>query len=346
MEKTAEAMITPIQSELSYAVEVFTGIRSTGNLTIGNYLGAVKPIIDLQRQGLRPLVFVADLHALTDREPRDAFKYRKELIGDYLALGLDEEKCDLFIQSDIADEVFHLMGLLSRHISVAELMRVPTLKDKLRDTEQPENANSLLALYPVMMAADILLQRPRFVPVGADQMAHMEVMRKLARRFNSQYGEVFPIPEPEQIEPLRLLGLKGSSKMSKTHPNEAIFLTDTSEEARKKIKTAQTAFAGEMPEVLTSHVKLAKGLASSTEDAALVDEIIKEHLAGKNVMGSFKQVLSRLVCSFLDSFQKKKREITADPQYVASVIESGVKIARKNAAETLAATVDAMARQQ
>jgi tryptophanyl-tRNA synthetase len=320
---------------MKYKVEVLTGIRPTGDLTIANYLGAVAPIIELQAQGMSPVVFVADLHAITDNEPAKVRQYLYGVVADYIALGVDPQKAKIYLQSDIAGEVTTFTILLARLISVAELLRVPTLKDNLKAKNNPETANALLLLYPVLMAADILLNKARKVPVGEDQLAHLEVTRLLARRFNKKYGSVLPVPEVLQVKSLRLLSLKGEGKMSKSNPGGAIFLTDDSKTAAKKIKAAETAFEGVMNEKLESHILIAKGLAKTESERDEVDAIVKAHKSGKPVMGQFKQLLTRIVQNFLKEFQEKKAEIVRDSSYIPSVLEEGLEIAKKNAIETL-----------
>ena len=320
---------------MRYKVELLTGIRPTGDLTVANYLGAVAPIVELQSQGVSPMVFVADFHAITDNEPATVRQYTHGVVADYIALGVNPQKADIYLQSDIAGEVTTFTALLPRHISVAELLRVPTLKDKLKNNARPETANALLLLYPVLMAADILLNRAKKVPVGEDQLAHMEVTRLLARRFNKRYGELFSIPKVLQVKSLRILSLKGESKMSKTNPGSAIFLTDDAKTVAKKIKTAETAFEGVMNDKLESHILVAKGLAKTESERDEVDAIIQAHKSGKPVMGQFKQLLTHIVQNFLEEFQAKRAEITRDPSYISSVLEGGAKVARKNAIETL-----------
>lgn len=320
---------------MQYKVELLTGIRPTGNLTVANYLGAVAPIVELQAQGVSPMVFVADLHAITDNEPATVRQYIHGAVADYIALGVDPRKAKIYLQSDIAGEVTTFTALLARLISVAELLRVPTLKDKIRNNSRPETANALLLLYPVLMAADILLNRAKKVPLGEDQLAHMEVTHLLARRFNKRYGEVLPIPQVLQVKSLRILSLKGEGKMSKTNPGGAIFLTDDMKTVANKIKTAETAFEGVMNEKLESHILLAKGLAKTKSECDEVDAIIRAHKSGKPVMGRFKQILTRIVQNFIEEFQSKRAEITRDPSYIPSVLEEGAKAARENAIETL-----------
>ena len=328
--------------KITSKVKVFTGIRPSGDLTVANYLGAIEPILKMLEEGVEPMVFVADLHALTDKEPSLAKKYIHEVVADYLALGLDPEKTTIFVQSVIGSQLFTLMSYLARHISVAELLRVPTLKDKLRKNAREETANALLLLYPVLMASDILMQRAEQVPVGEDQVAHLEVTRLLAKRFNDRYGNVFPIPKAYQVESLRILSLKGEGKMSKSVPEGAIFLTDDIENAVKKVKGAVTAIEGEMTDGLESNVVLAKGLCKSEEDRTRIDRIITEHMASKKVMGEFKKMLAKVVSEFLTDFQERRKEVVKNSGLIESVLKRGDRIATENANETMALVEKAM----
>lgn len=321
-------------SVMEYRVELLTGIRPTGNLTIANYLGAVAPIVGLQAR-VSPVVFVADLHAITDNEPTTVRPYIHGVVADYIALGIDPKKTKIYLQSDIVGEVTAFTALLARLISVAELLRVPTLKDKIKKNARPETANAFLLLYPVMMAADILLNRAKKVAVGEDQLPHMEITRLLAQRFNKRYGDLFPIPQVLQVKSLRILSLKGEGKMSKSNPDGAIFLTDDLETITNKIKTAETAFERVMNEKLESLILIAKGLAKTESERDEVDVIIQAHKKGKRVMIQFKQVLIRIVKNFIEEFQAKRAEIIRDPSYISSVLEDGAKLARENANETL-----------
>lgn len=319
---------------MKYKTEILTGIRPTADLTVANYLGAVKPIVELQDQGSFPLVFVADIHALTDNEPSLVRKYIHGITADYIALGLDPKKTKIYLQSSIMEEVSSFTLLLSRHISVAELLRVPTLKDKLKN-KRPETANALLLLYPTIMAADILINKTKNVPVGKDQVAHIELARFLAERFNKKYGDTLPLPSPLLKKSLRILSLKGEGKMSKSSPSGAIFLTEDIKAVVKKIKSAETAFEGVMNERLESHIVLAKELSKTEKEKEEIDTIIKEHIKGKPVMKDFKEALTIIVESFLKEFQKKRKEIIKNPSYLPSVLEEGAKIAKENAEETL-----------
>jgi tryptophanyl-tRNA synthetase len=320
---------------MKYKVELLTGIRPSGSLTIANYLGAVAPIIELQNQGIHPVVFVADLHGITDNEPRTIRQYIYEVVADYIALGIDSKKTTIYLQSAIGEEILTLTAFLARLISVAELLRVPTLKDKLKKNTRPETANSFLLLYPVMMAADILINKTKFVAVGEDRLPHIEVTRLLANRFNKKYGDVFPIPQVLQIKTLRILSLKGEGKMSKSNPERAIFLTDDLKTVARKIKSAETAFEGVMNEKLESLILIAKSLAKTKTEQTEIDKVIQEHKSGKRVMSQFKEILIRIVQNFLQEFQAKRNKILKDPLYIQSILEEGVKVAKRNAVETL-----------
>jgi len=316
-------------------VEILTGIRPTGNLTLANYLGGVKPILDMQKKGKHPVLFVADLHAMTTNEPSDVKKYSHEVVADYLALGVDPDKTTIYLQSDIAGQTTTLMTFLARHISVADLLRVPTLKEKMKtdNEEKLKTANALLFLYPVMMAADILLQRAKSIPVGDDQVAHLEVSRKLAYRFNQRYGNIFPIPQLMQVKALRLLSLRGDGKMSKSNPSGAIFLTDSIKDATQKIQKAETAIEGKMTDRLESHILIAKELCKTKNELKQIDKLISQHKNSKQVMGQFKELMAQVVGDFLQDFQTKQAKIKT--AHVNSVLEAGAKIAQKNADETL-----------
>lgn len=317
-------------------IEIITGIRPTGALTVANYLSAVKPIVELQNQGRRALVFVADLHALTDHEPETVKRFTEEVVADYVALGLDPSQTPIFVQSAIAEEISLLTLLLSRHTTAAELLRQPTLKDKLKIGDRPETASALLLLYPVMMAADILIQRAKEVPVGEDQLAHLEIARELARRFNKRYTQIFPLPKAYQLKSYRILSLQGEGKMSKSVPAGAIFLTDSPARAMAKIKKAQTATEGIMSQKLESHALLIKELATRQEISSEVDKLLKLHMKGEQVMSQFKLLMAEVVGEFLKDFQSRRAEIDRKPGFVQNVLKKGATIAKNGAEETLA----------
>ena len=312
---------------------VLTGIRPTSNLTIANYIGAIMPIVAFQDQGLKPYVFVADIHALTDNEP-EILKYSDEILIDLLAAGVNPIKTIVYKQSAIANEIGMLTLLLARHVSIAELLRLPTLKEKTK-SENVENANALLMMYPVMMAADILIQRTNIVPVGKDQESHIEIARKIARRFNQEIKNIFPEPKTHVIETVKILSLRGESKMSKSKPEDAIFLTDDPKTIENKIKRAQTASTGIMSENLASHILLIKTICKDPGILEKVDGIIKEHISGINVMGAFKKIFIETVTNFLLQFQLKRQEIVTNKNKYLLELKSSNEIAISNAKETM-----------
>lgn len=312
---------------------ILTGIRPTSNLTIANYIGAIMPILEFQEKGLHPYVFVADIHALTDNEP-EILKYSDEILFDLLAAGVDPTKTVIYKQSSIANEIGVLTLLLARHVSIAELLRLPTLKEKVK-TGSVENANALLMMYPVMMTADILVQRASIIPVGKDQESHIEIARKIARRFNKEISDIFPEPTTHILEMVKILSLREESKMSKSFPEDAIFLTDSPEKVRAKIKRAQTANTGIMSDHLKSHVILIKSICRDSEKLAEIDRIIGQHMDGVGVMGNFKNVFTEIVINFLSDFQLRRNEIIENKEKHLTDLKISSDSAISRAKETM-----------
>lgn len=325
-----------------YKVQVFTGIRPSGGLTIANAIGAVHPIVKLQNENEigRPMVFVADLHALTDGEPEKTQKNVLDVVKDYIALGLDPEKNDIFVQSQLTPYIAELNLYLSRLVTTAELLRVPTLKEKIKNGQSEGNAPALLVMYPIMMASDILLQQSEFVPVGEDQVAHIEITRVLARKFNKKYGDVFALPKVLSLgEPVRIKSLNGNGKMSKSDPSGAILLDDPIEVSLNKVKKAQTAFAGEMSDTLEALVLIGK-FVSNEQESKTIDDIMTKHMAGENVMGDLKQVIMSALERFLKDFQSKKSELK-DDELLEKISKDG-ELAKANAVKTVQSVRKAM----
>lgn len=327
--------------ELDYKVDVFTGIRPSGGLTIANVIGSVHTIVTLQNEKEigRPMVFVADLHGLTDAEPKDIQQYVLDVVKDYIALGLDPKSCDIFIQSQLVEEISELNLYLSRLITISELLRVPTLKEKIKRDMDVSNASLLLAMYPVMMSSDILLQKSKYVPVGEDQVAHVEMARYLARKFNKAYGNTIPVPNVLSLgKPVRIKSLVGEGKMSKSNPSGAILIDDPIDISLNKIKRAQTAFAGEMSESLESLVEIGKFV--SDDDGKEIDLILEKHMSGENVMGELKSVISVSLEKYLKDFQEKKSKIS--DLEVENIVKEGKKVAKENAKELIKEVREAM----
>lgn len=328
-----------------YNAEIFTGIRPTSELTIANHLGAVQEIIDLQEE-FEPLVFVADVHGLTDQTPQTIAEHRMGVVSDYLALGVNPEKTTIFMQSHILKELSAMTLLMSREMTLNELTNVPTLKDKLGDEDDPLSARVMLGLYPILMASDILAQKAHQVPVGKDQIAHIELTRRLARRFNDRHGEVFPIPKAyisdENKEPLKILSLKSDGKMSKSQPNGAIFLSDSAEIVSEKLRTAQTGAPGENTAHIDSLFQIARGISSDSGVLEQVDDLYDAHSRSEQVMKDFKKLLSTIISDFLAEYQTKKATFEQNPDFVQDVITTGNVIAKRNAESVLNDMQEAM----
>ena len=314
---------------------IITGIRPTATLTIANLIGAAFPLLELQKLNDEHeiLVFVATMHGLTDHEPEQL--KTSDIVKDYIALGLNPHKITIFDQFTIRKEVALLKIYFERLIKVSRVSGIPTLKDKLKEGQNPESANVLLMAYPIMMAVDILLQDASLVPVGKDQFSHMEVARELADAFNAKYGKGKNIvirPETMNVkDPINILSLTGGGKMSKSKPEGAIFLTDSPAEIKRKMKRAETAEEGEMSEKLESLMIIIEKL--NPDKIPEMNSIINRHKKGEKVMGEFKDFAASVLIEFTQNFQKKRSEIT-DKQ-VFEILEQGAAIAKNNANEVI-----------
>src|SRR3989338_374304 len=314
---------------------VLTGIRPTATLTIANLIGAAFPLLEIQKlnESNEILVFVATLHGLTDHEPEQLCV--ADIVKDYMALGLDPSKIVIFDQHGLRKEVALLKLYLERHITVSRATRVPTLKDKLKDGQTPEQATVLLMSYPIMMAVDIILQDANIVPVGKDQFSHMEVARELADAFNAKSGketQVVVRPETMNInDPVNILSLVGEGKMSKSKPEGAIFLTDSPDEIKRKIKRAETAIEGQSSEKLDSLITILKSLAP--ERFREIEKLVEQHLGGEKIMGAFKALAADIIIDFTSKFQERRSKIT--DEQVKSILDKGISVARANASKVL-----------
>ena len=220
---------------------VLSGIRPTGNLHLGNYFGALQNFVEMQHQ-YNCFFFIADFHSLTTHPtPENIQGNVRSVLAQYLAAGLDPEKATIYVQSDVP-EVIELYLYLNMNAYVGELERCTSFKDKIR--QQPQNVNAGLLTYPTLMAADILIHKADFVPVGKDQEQHLEMARTFGNRFNRMYGrEYFPEPQAFNFgkELVKIPGLNGAGKMGKSEGDDStIFLTDKPEVILKKVKRAVT----------------------------------------------------------------------------------------------------------
>lgn len=310
---------------------ILSGIQSTGNLTLGNYLGAIHNWIKMQDE-YDCYYMIADLHSLTVRnDPETLRKRAMQVLAIYIAAGLDPDKNTIFLQSHV-DAHTKLSWILNCYTYMGELNRMTQFKDK--SAKHADNINSGLFTYPVLMAADILVYHADLVPVGEDQRQHLEITRDIAQRFNSIYGETFVIPEAFiGKQGARIMGLQDpTAKMSKstTNLNDVIFLTDSPEDIRKKFKKAVTDSENcvrydkeNKPGV--SNLMTIYGLIEKKS----MDEIEKE-FAGTGY-GDFKSSTAEAVVKKLQPLQEKYNELLQNPDKLKLIYEKGAKKASQRA---------------
>ncbi len=310
---------------------VFSGIRATGRLHLGNYLGAVKGMLEIQNKGEYECIFcVVDIHSITTPFNPEAIRQNKrEIIIDYLAAGLDPKKSIIIYQSDVPEHI-ELAFYFSTVLSVARMQHLPTYKDKIK--QHPQNVTLALLNYPALMASDILIYKASLVPVGIDQEPHLEVTREVARKMNQIYKTNFPEPIRFATKGEYIPSLTGEGKMSKTIANTFINLTDSLEEIRKKIRLVPTATTagGKMSPGLTALFTFANLFLPAT-----VNKYKKEYENGSLQFVSLKDAITEAIYNELKLFQERREKIAADKKYVDEVINDGATRARKIAQETI-----------
>ena len=315
---------------------VLSGIRSTGNLHLGNYFGALKNFVRMQHDE-RCFFFIADYHSLTTHpDPGMLHVNVKSVLCEYLAAGLDPDVATIYVQSDVP-EVAELSLLLGMHAFVGELERTASFKEKIR--KHPDNVNIGLLSYPVLMAADILQHRATRVPVGKDQEQHLELTRRFARRFNQLYGvDYFPECQPYWFggELVKIPGLDGSGKMGKSEGN-GIYLSDTDEAIRKKVMKAvtdsgPTAPDSPMPEVIANLFTLLKVVSSPDTVQFFTDKWNRCEIR----YGDLKKQLAEDIIRVVAPIRERIRDIAADEAYLARVVKQGAEKARASASVTVA----------
>jgi tryptophanyl-tRNA synthetase len=308
-------------------------MRPTGRLHLGNYLGALQNWVRLQ-ESCECFCMVADWHALTTDYVHTAeiAPNTEEMVIDWLAAGIDPERSPVFIQSRVKEHAeLHL--LLSMLITTARLERNPTVKEQIRDLELEGNVSYGHLGYPVLQAADILLYKANQVPVGEDQVPHVEVTRELARKFNSLYGDVFPVPEARLTHFPRVPGPDGR-RMSKSLGN-TILLTDAPEAIAAKIKTAYTdpkKIRVDDPGNPEGCVVFAYHRAFNADEAPSIDAACR---AGKLGCVADKRHLAELLTKALEPIRERRRELTAHPERVREALHFGEERVRKVAQATM-----------
>ncbi len=311
---------------------VLSGIQPTGSVHIGNYLGAIKNWIALQSQNLDRLYCIVDLHALTQApKPEELRENVRRMAITFLAVGLDPEKSILFRQSDVIEhsELAWILGCVT---SMGDLSRMTQFKEK---SEKANLVNLGLFSYPVLMAADILLYRANKIPVGEDQIQHLELAREITRRFNATYGDTFPEPQPILSSAPRILGLDGVKKMSKSLNNE-IGLFESPESIWKKLSVAMTDPArkrrSDPGDPLKCNIFSLHGFYTPEEKRKELDQGCRTAAIG---CIDCKKVLSDNLIAELAPFRAKAAELEKNPDVVERVLQQGAQKARAIAQETM-----------
>jgi tryptophanyl-tRNA synthetase len=317
-------------------LRVVSGIRPTGYLHLGNYFGAVRNFIRMQ-DDYDCFFFIADIHSLTTHPtPTNLQAGVKQVLAEYLACGIDPEKATIFIQSDVP-EVSELYAFLNMNAYLGELERTTSFKDKAR--QQPENVNAGLLTYPVLMAADIIIHKARFVPVGKDQEQNLEMARKFAGRFNRMYNcELFPLPQPftfDGKDMIKVPGLDGSGKMGKSEGN-AINLYEDPKSIRKKVMravtdTGPTEMNSPKPEPVANLFNLMKIVSS----ADTVNHFEGLYNTCEIRYGDMKKQLAEDIIGYTEPIRNRIIELLEDDTYLAKVAKTGAEKARESAAKTL-----------
>jgi tryptophanyl-tRNA synthetase len=314
---------------------VVSGIRPTGNLHLGNYFGMVKNSVQMQYEN-NCYFFIADYHSLTTHpHPDNLHGNVRQILAEYLACGIDVDATTLYLQSDVP-EIAELYLILNMNAYLGELERTVSFKEKAR--QNPNNVNAGLLTYPVLMASDILIHRATRVPVGKDQVQHLEMTRNFANRFNNMFGVNY-FPEPQVYaftkEAIKIPGLDGSGKMGKSEGN-GIFLVDTDEQIRKKVMRAvtdagPTQVNSEMTEPIINLFELMH--AVSTPDTI---QFFKEKYNDCSIRyGDLKKQLAEDIIHTVKPIREKINDIYADTKYLHKAVTQGKEKARASAAKTI-----------
>ncbi|MEO0137307.1 MAG: tryptophan--tRNA ligase [candidate division WOR-3 bacterium] len=311
---------------------LFSGIQPSGRLHIGNYVGAMRNMIALQ-DDYQCIYGIVDYHAMTVRfNPAEMEQRIFNCAVDYLAAGIDPQKSILMLQSTVSEHT-ELAWILNTITPISWLMRVPTFKEKRQ--QNPDYVNMGLLDYPVLMAADIMLYKSVIVPVGEDQLPHLELTREIVRKFNAYFGETFPEPKEYLGKVTKILGLDGVNKMSKSLDN-CIYLDEDKDTIWKKLSTAVTDTSRkrrtdpgnpELCNIYTMHLAFSK-----QED---IDYCAQEcRRAGIGCLDC-KRILLENLYATLEPIQKRQQELKNRPEYIYEVLRDGYLRAKKIASQTM-----------
>jgi len=316
-------------------MKIFSGVQPTGKMHIGNYFGAIQNMVRLQNEG-EAIFSIVDLHAITVKyNPKEFQQKIKDTVLDFLACGIDPEKSIVFIQSQVKEHA-ELAYFLSAITPIGQLQRMTQFKDK---SQKEKSINAALLTYPILMAADILLYDIDMVPIGEDQKQHLELTQDIMRRFNNQFGEIFKSPKiqvPKNgarimslINPLR--------KMSKSEPEGCIFITDSPETIKEKIKKATTDSLNsiyydkeERPGIsnlIDIDVSASAFAITDTKDFEL------DKYDGQNL--KYKERVAEKLIKKLEPIRKKRKELEQKPEYIKKILEEGRERAQEIASKKI-----------
>lgn len=322
---------------------VMSGIRPTGFLHLGNYFGAMRNYVRMQDE-YECFFMVADLHSLTTHpDTKELKKNVHRVLAENIACGLDPDKAVFYCQSHIYEtsELYLYLNMLSYK---GELERTTAFKDKAR--LQPDNINTGLLTYPVLQAADILLHRAVYVPVGKDQEQHLEMARTYVNRFNHRYGDVFPEPHAFNYgsELIKVPSLDGTGKMSKSeNQNATLYLADSDEQIRAKIKKAKMdAGPKEKNTPMSPEVENVFLLLKLVSTADVVQKFEEDYANATIRYGDLKAQLGEDMVKFIAPIREKVNTILNDEKYLKDVMEKGAEKARKSARATMAIVREVM----
>lgn len=317
---------------------VLSGMRSSGKLHLGNYFGAAINFVKMQEE-YNCFYFIANWHTLTtNHNPKELQENVKEVLTNYLAVGIDPEKSTIYLQSDVP-EIAELYLYLNMFAHKGELEKTASFKEKIRAKNQIVNAG--LLTYPTLMAADILVHRAAYVPVGKDQEQHLEMTRNFANRFNRVYDKnVFPEPQAFNFgtDLIKVPGLDGTGKMSKSDQNEnnAIFLTDEPEQILKKFKKAKTdAGPTEKNQTKPQEIENLFTILKLVSSEATYQSFNEDYNNCNIRYGDFKKQLAEDTAQYLAPFREKIKALKSDEKYLKEVLHLGKEKARKSAKSTL-----------
>ncbi len=316
---------------------VVSGIRSTGNLHLGNYFGAVKNFLKMQKE-YNCYFFIADYHSLTTHpNPENLHGNVRRVLVEYLAAGIDPEASTIYVQSDVP-EVTELYLLLNMNAYLGELERATSFKDKVR--ANPNNVNAGLLTYPVLMAADILLHKGVKVPVGKDQEQHLEMTRTFGNRFNRMYNvEYFPEAHAFNFgtDLVKIPGLDGKGKMGKSEgENNAVYLGDSVDVIRKKVMKAVTdSGPTEMNQTKPDIIQNIFDIMKAVSDTSTYEHFDNLYNTCEIRYGDLKKQLAEDIIQFLTPIREKINDIENDKDYLRKVAKQGAEKARESAAKTI-----------